>query len=194
MRGWWEARADEVNRELLGAMVKAGCQRIHFGVETGDPKILKIAKPGVKLETIEKAFKITKELDMTRQAHIILGWPEDDHETLENTNKLILKLKPDILNLNFLTPYPGTKMYEIARKNSLILTYDWSKYTSYNVVMRTKALNANELYAVKKRIARNFCLQKLKRLIFQRDISIFERPRILINKAKTLVNELIFPQ
>jgi len=194
IRWMCEARADEVNRELLGAMVKAGCQRIHFGVETGDPKILKIAKPGVKLETIEKAFKITKELDMTRQAHIILGWPEDDYKTLENTNKLILKLKPDILNLNFLTPYPGTKMYEIARKNSLILTYDWSKYTSYNVVMRTKALNANELYAVKKKIARNFCKQKLKQLIFQRDILMLKRPQMFINKLKTLVNELIFPQ
>ncbi|MBS7646618.1 radical SAM protein [Candidatus Bathyarchaeota archaeon] len=189
-----ESRVDEVNRELLEVMKKAGCRRIHFGVETGDPEILKVAKPGVKLETIEKVFKITKALGIIRQAHIILGWPDDDYRTLENTNKFILKLEPDILNLNFLTPYPGTKMYEIARKNSLILTYDWSKYTSYNIIMRTKSLNASDLYTIKQKMVRDFSKQKLKRLILQKDRPIVKRPQIFVNKAKTLVNRIIFPQ
>jgi tRNA A37 methylthiotransferase MiaB len=194
IRWMCESRVDELNRELLETMKKAGCQRIHFGVETGDPKILKIAKPGVKLETTEKAFKITKELSILRQAHIILGWPDDDYRTLENTRKFILKLEPDIINLNFLTPYPGTRMYKIARENSLILTYNWSNYTSYTVVMRTKTLNANELYAIKKRIIRDFSKQKLKQLLLQKDFPTVKKPQIFINKAKTLVNKIILPQ
>jgi len=193
IRWMCESRVDEVNRELLEIMKKAGCQRIHFGVETGDPEILKIAKLGVKLETIEKAFKITKKLDILTQAHIILGWPDDDHRTLENTRKLILKLEPDIINLNFLTPYPGTKMYEIAKKNSLILTYDWSNYTSYKVVMRTKTLNSSELYAIKKKIIRDFSKRKLRQLL-QHDFAKVKRPRIFVNEAKSLVNRIMFPQ
>jgi len=193
--GWiCESRVDEVNRELLAIMKKAGCQRIHFGVETGDPEILKIAKPGVKLETTKKVFKITKELDVLRQTHIVIGWPDDDRRTLENTRKFILKLEPDIINLNFLTPYPGTKMYEIAKKNSLILTYDWSNYTSYKVVMRTKTLNANELYVIKKKIIRDFSKQKLRQLLLQQDFPTVKRPQIFINKAKSLVNRIMFPQ
>ncbi|MEM1542497.1 MAG: radical SAM protein [Candidatus Bathyarchaeia archaeon] len=189
-----ESRVDEVNRELLEKMKRAGCRRIHFGVETGDPSILKIAKPGVKIETIKKTFKITREIGIPRQAHIILGWPDDDYGTLDNTRKLILKIEPEAINLNFLTPYPGTKMYEIAKKNSLILTRDWSRYTSYEVVMRTKTLNANDLYAIKKRIIRDFSIQKLRQLFLRRDLLIVKRPQVSINKAKTLVNRIIFPQ
>jgi radical SAM superfamily enzyme YgiQ (UPF0313 family) len=188
-----ESRVDEVSRELLNKMKKAGCRRIHYGVETGDPETLKIAKPGVVLETTKKAFKITRETGILTQAHVILGWPDDDHKTLETTRKFILKLKPDIINLNFLTPYPGTKMYEIAKKNSLLLTYDWSNYTSHTVVMRTKTLNANELYAIKKKIIRDFSKQKLRQLL-QHDFQAVKRPRPFINKAKSLVNRIMFPQ
>lgn len=189
-----ESRVDEVSRELLNKMKKAGCRRIHYGVETGDPMTLKIAKPGVILETTKEAFKITRETGILTQAHVILGWPDDDHRTLENTRKFILKLEPDIINLNFLTPYPGTKMYEIAKKNSLLLTYDWSNYTSHTVVMRTKTLNANELYAIKKRIIRDFSKQKLRQLLLQHDFAAVKRPRIFINEAKSLVNKIMFPQ
>jgi len=188
-----ESRVNEVSRELMKKMKEAGCRRIHYGVETGDPETLKIAKPGVELETTKKAFKITRENCILTQAHVILGWPNDDHRTLEDTRKFILNLKPDIINLNFLTPYPGTKMYEIAERNSLILTRDWSNYTSHTVVMRTKTLNANELYTIKKKIIRDFSKQKLRKLL-QPDFPIVKRPRLFINKARSLVNKIMFPQ
>jgi len=189
-----ESRVDEVSTELLSKMKKAGCRRIHYGVETGDTETLRIAKPGVILETTKKAFKTTRETGILTQAHVILGWPEDNRRTLESTRKFILKIEPDAINLNFLTPYPGTKMYEIAKKNSLILTYDWSNYTSHTVVMRTKTLNANELYAIKKRIIRDFSKQKLKQLLLQHDFLTVKRPRIFINEAKSLVSRIVFPQ
>jgi len=178
----------------LDKLKKAGCRRIHYGVETGDAETLKIAKPGVMLETTKKAFKITRETGIFTQAHIILGWPDDDLRTLENTRKFILKLEPDVINLNFLTPYPGTKMYEIAKKESLILTHDWSNYTSHTVVMRTKTLNANELYAVKKRIIRDFAKQKLKQLFIQPDYPTAKRLQSFVSEGKLLVNRIIFPQ
>lgn len=189
-----ESRVDEVSREFLDKLKKAGCRRIHYGVETGDAETLKIAKPGVMLETTKKAFKITRETGISTQAHVILGWPDDDLRTLENTRKFILKLEPDVINLNFLTPYPGTKMYEIAKKESLILTHDWSNYTSHTVVMRTKNLNANELYAVKKRIIRDFAKQKLKQLFIQPDYPTAKRLQSFISEGKLLVNRIIFPQ
>jgi hypothetical protein len=83
-------------------------------------------------------------------------------------------------------------MYEIAKKNSLLLTYNWSNYTSHTVVMRTKTLNANELYAIKKRIIRDFSKQKLKQLL-QHDFATIKRPQIFINNAKILVNKIMFP-
>jgi radical SAM superfamily enzyme YgiQ (UPF0313 family) len=187
-----ESRVDEVSKELLNKMKRAGCIRIHYGVETGDPELLKIAKPGVKIDITERAFKITKEHGIMTQAHIILGWPNETKETLEKTRKFILKLNPDEINLNFLTPYPGTKLYEIAQKSSLLLTRDWSQYTSYNVVMKSKHLDATELYKFKERINRDFAKQKLKRLIL--NVNLWKKPRRLINSARKLTNRMISPK
>lgn len=188
-----ESRVDEVNRGLLEKMKEAGCRRIHFGVETGDPEILKLAKPGVTLDTTRKAFNLTKEYGLTMQAHVVLGWPEDTQTTLKNTHKFLLQLNPDVLNLNFLTPYPGTMMYEIARKKSLLLTKDWSNYTSHRVVMRTKSLSADQLYAIKNKIVRDFSVQKLEAFLLHFDVQNIARPWLFLGKAKGLVNKALFP-
>jgi anaerobic magnesium-protoporphyrin IX monomethyl ester cyclase len=193
VRWFCESRVDEVSRKILNIMGRAGCRQIYYGVETGDPKIIKIAKPGVRLKTTIKAFRLTREANIFTQANIIIGWPNDNYESLENTRKFVLKLEPDILNLNFLTPYPGTKIYEIAKKSNLILTNDWSNYTSHKVILRTKTLNANELREIKKKIIRDFYKHKLKQLL-RHDFATVKKPQILINKARYLADRLIFPQ
>jgi len=187
-----ESRVNEISKELLLKMKKAGCRRIHYGVETGDPETLKIAKAGVQLETIERAFKLSKEMDVLTQAHIILGWPDETIETIENTRKLILKLDPDILNVNFLTPYPGTKLYEVALQNSLLITTDWSKFTSHDIVIKTKNLSTTELFKLKNKIVQDFLKQRLKKLLL--DISAYKRPYYLLNSARKMIEEIVFPQ
>jgi len=189
-----EARVDEITRELLEKMKKAGCRRIHYGVETGDPKILKIAKPGVRLEDIRRAFRLTKETGLWAQAHVILGWPDEDWETIKKTYKLLLDLNPNSINFNFLTPYPGTKLYEMAQRNSLLLTREWSNYTSHTVVMRTKNLSARDLHTINSRIPRDLAKQRLKKLLLQPNIQMLKKPRPFINEARRLANKIIFPQ
>ena len=186
-----EARADEITRELLEEMKKAGCKRIHYGVETGDPEILKTAKPGVTLGDIRKAFRLTKEIGLWAQAHIILGWPDDNQETIKKTYNFLLDLNPDNINLNFLTPYPGTKMYEIARRNSLLLTHDWSNYTSHSVVMRTKYLSADQLYAACRRIICDYSKKKLRRLLLRPEMHILKHPPLFISEARKLISNII---
>jgi radical SAM superfamily enzyme YgiQ (UPF0313 family) len=188
-----ESRVDEVSKELLTNMKRAGCIRIHYGVETGDPELLKIAKPGVRLQATEKAFKMTKEAGIMTQAHIILGWPNENRQTLERTRKLILKLNPDEINLNFLTPYPGTPLYEIAQRNNLLLTTDWTQYTSHTVVMLTKNLSADELYAYRNKIIREFAKQKLQQLFIKDRLFAFKKPKAFISKAKSLMDRILFP-
>ena len=187
-----ESRVDEVNRSLLNKMYTSGCRRIHFGVETGDAETIKFAKPGVTLETTQRAFKLTKEFGLATQAHVILGWPDDTRLTLKNTHDFLLRLNPDVLNLNFLTPYPGTKMYDIAKKQSLFITQDWSNFTSHKVVMKTKNLDADQIYAIKNKIVRDFAIQKLKGLFTHFDNQSM-KPKPLFNKTRRLVNRALFP-
>jgi len=182
-----EARVDEITKKLLEKMKKFGCKRVHYGVETGDPRIIKMAKPGVTLETIRKAFKITKEVGLWANAHMILGWPDETLESIENTRKFILELNPDGVNWNFLTPYPGTKIREIAQKHSLILSNNWSNYTSYTIVMRTKNLTADQLDKAVKHMIRNLNRQRMPKMLLQQfRLHNPKQVRRLLNEVKCL--------
>jgi anaerobic magnesium-protoporphyrin IX monomethyl ester cyclase len=188
-----EARADEINQEYILKMKNAGCRRIHFGVETGDAETLKTAKPGVSLAITRQAFNLARKYGIARQAHVILGWPQDTFKTLENTRRFLLDIDPDVLNLNFMTPYPGTKIYQIAEQKGLILTRNWSNFTSHSVVMRTESLSAEQLYAIKNKIVRDFSIRKLEKMIFTLSNQDLQRPKIFAAKAKGLMNKVLFP-
>jgi len=186
-----EARVDVITKQLLCKMRRSGCKRIHFGVETGDPELIKIAKPGVCLDDIKKAFRLTKEAGIWAIAHMILGWPDDNMKTVKNTCKFLKELDPDGINWNFLTPYPGTKIREIAQRDSLILTNDWSYYTSHTVVMRTKHLSAEQLYAAEERIIRNLAKQRLLKLVLRPNVHGQKQFKLFWNEVRALIGKIL---
>lgn len=182
-----EARVDHVSKRLLEIMKKAGCKQIHYGVETGDPELIKLGKPQTNLDTTRKAFRWTKELGLWATAHVISGWPDESLETLARTSKFVAEISPETVNWNFLTPYPGTKLYEMAKENNLILTNDWSKYTSHMIVMRTKWLGASQLRMATNKIIRDYSRQRTKKLL----LSFRKKPRFVLNELKKTIERIL---
>lgn len=160
-----ESRVDETSRGLLTLMEKAGCKRIHYGVETGDPQLIKIGKPNVNLMMIRKAFHLAKQNNIWTHAHMILGLPGENKQTLNTTSNFLIDLDPDSITLNFATPYPGTTLYEIAHKKNWIVVHDWAFYTSRYVVMKTDELSPQELYKARAKIEKEFLKHKMRKLL-----------------------------
>lgn len=75
----------------------------------------------------------------------IIGIPGETVKAIEKTIKFAKKLTPTLAQFTILTPYPGTEIYEFARKNDLLLTKDWSKYTTLDPVMKLPRLTAQRL-------------------------------------------------
>ena len=108
----WEglSRADLVEKELLLTMKKTGFVRMSYGVESGDPNILRVLQKGETLDQIESAFSMTKEAGIITRGSIIIGSPYETRETVENTFQFVRNLKGiDQVVINVLQPYPGTK-------------------------------------------------------------------------------------
>lgn len=153
-----ETRADRLPRNLVRRMKKSGCVWVNIGVETGDPQLLgSIGKYGYTTETIEKAFRVTREEGLLRRAFVLLGLPGESWKTVQNTRKLIERIRPDVLTVDIVTPYPGTALYDMAEQNNWIITKDWSKYTSVDPIMSLDEFTDKDM-----KIARRYLLDQVQ--------------------------------
>jgi len=124
-------RANLASKELLTLMKQAGLKRTAFGVETGDPDILKSIDKKIDLDTIRQAFKNAKEIGLETIAFMILGLPGETRQTMQNSINFAIELDPMIANFSMMTPYPGTKVYEIVKRQGRFLINDWEDYVFF---------------------------------------------------------------
>jgi len=124
-------RANLASKEFLAKMKSAGLKRTAFGVESGDPDILLSIDKKIDHDTIRRAFKNAKEAGLETIGFFIIGLPGETEETMERTIQFAIEIDPMIANFSMLTPYPGTTVYEIARRQGRILVEDWEDYVFF---------------------------------------------------------------
>ena len=182
-----EARADEVTDALLAKMKHAGCFRIHYGVETGSPEMLrKTGKPGLEIDMAKKAFQMTRGLGIATTAHMMLGLPGENQETLQDSFDLLCQINPDVASLNVTTPYPGTKLFRIADEKGWLSTRDWSRYTSFDAIMRTDELTTAQLSEARKVMRRRFRNFKLRHDSEYRKLYLKALPKAILARLTSL--------
>lgn len=109
---------------------QAGLRRTAFGVETGNPEILKKIDKKIDHDTIRRAFKACKEVGLETIAFMIIGLPGETRETMQDTIDFAIELDPLIANFSMMTPYPGTAVYEQVKREGRMLINDWEDYVS----------------------------------------------------------------
>lgn len=127
----WETptRVDHIDKELLKLMHKAGCIRLRFGVESGDPQILKTMNKGIDLAMAREAFRLTKKVGMQTFAYFMVGYLHDTPRSLENTLNFAKILNPDFVLFTITVPYPETPLYDAVRKEGIITQDYWREFT-----------------------------------------------------------------
>ncbi|MBI4688601.1 MAG: cobalamin B12-binding domain-containing protein [Nitrospirae bacterium] len=115
-----QSRVDQTDVELMKLMKKSGLVQLDFGVESGSERMLKVlGKGGLgdRSDKIRKSFELCRELDIRTLATFIIGNPEETKEDIQQTFDLAKEIKADYTAFYFLTPYPGTEIYDMAIKN-----------------------------------------------------------------------------
>ncbi len=190
----WDVRTrvNTVDQEILGALKKAGCQRIHYGVEAGTQKILDVLRKGITLEMAEKAFKLTKKAGIEALAYFMIGSPTETKKDVIQTIKFMKKLNPDYAHITITTPYPATDLYKMGLEQK-VLSYDyWKEFaqnptSDFRPCLWEKELPKEELFFLLKKAYRSFYFRPL--YIFKRVLQVKSR-RELLTKAKTAFNML----
>lgn len=119
-------RVKGVDRALLEKMKAAGCSRIQFGVEQGTEEgLLRLKKDVTSLE-IERAFALCREVGIHTVAYFMIGTPtERSRRDVLDTIEYSVKLNPDFVMYNILTPFPGTTLYDEGIRDGVLEVEPW---------------------------------------------------------------------
>lgn len=162
------SRVDTVDKEILCRMKKAGLWMISFGLESGDNEILKMSGKGINVKQSRAAVSAAHALGIRVSGHFIFGLPGETGESMLKTLGLSLDLPLDIAQFYAAAPFPGTDLYEQARKNRWLQTD--SSCSQGHAVMELPGLSAERINAFRRSAYRRFYL----------------RPKVMLNMLSML--------
>ena len=111
------ARLDE---DLIGAMGRAGCLAIYLGIESGSQDVLGHVDKVHDLDRTSEILRALGRQGIYTICGFLVGTPWDTRETLRQTRRFIKQLPADISYVSYMTPYPGTAVFDLARKQGWI--------------------------------------------------------------------------
>ena len=142
-----QARCDDIsrNREALPKLRKSGLNWVLLGVENSEPSTLDAFRKAIKPSDAETAVKLLKENDIFAHAMFIIGQRKDTLQSIRKQREFAIDLDPDFAFFSALTPFPGTEVYQEAKRNGWIEDFNWSHYDMVHAIMPTETLSKTQV-------------------------------------------------
>ena len=132
--------------ELLKLASEAGCVEWAIGFESISQKSLSlVGKSTNKVDEFSATVDKIHDYGMDVKGNFMFGLDEDYPDIFDDTINAVYDLNLDLFGARILTPFPGTPLYDDLEKEKRILTKDWSKYDTCNVVFQPKHITPQEL-------------------------------------------------
>jgi len=201
-------RPDYISPEILDNLKAFGMDTIELGVQSFNPKVLKLSKRGHSVEDIYKACDLIKEYGFTLGIQLMIGLPGDSYDSCMDSVRQTIEIQPQIARLYPTVVLPDTELHEmfldgryktIPENEMIRIVKDMYKaLSSNNVTVIRIGLKSNELIKgesyhdafgqlVKSSIAYDEIVMKLEKLGISRNSDKAElnikAPAELINFA-----------
>ncbi|NTV23269.1 MAG: radical SAM protein [Nanoarchaeota archaeon] len=145
-------RADLADKATLQAFRKVGLHAVKYGVESSSQEILDRTTKGLDIKKAVEGILATKELGIKVHLTFTFGLPGETAKTIDETIKLALFLDPDSVQFSIATPFPGTRFYDLAKSENMIVSESWSDFDGNSrSVIKTGSLMPEDLEAAQKR-------------------------------------------
>jgi radical SAM superfamily enzyme YgiQ (UPF0313 family) len=110
--------------EFLSAVHKAGLDRIHIGLESGDAEVLERLNKGATPENMIDAGRKAKKAGFQVSFYVISGAGGKDRwrEHAVNSAKVLNKAEPNFIRLRTLTIQHGTPLKEKQKRGEFVIT------------------------------------------------------------------------
>lgn len=108
-----QARADQLDEEMLAVLKQAGCLQLELGVESGSDRVLKLMNKGCTVAQNCAAAEIVQRSGIRLQVNIICGTPGETEQELRASLELVEQIQPAAAGIGPYMVFPGT---EFARR------------------------------------------------------------------------------
>ncbi|MFW6130385.1 MAG: B12-binding domain-containing radical SAM protein, partial [Atribacterota bacterium] len=158
------ARANTIkDKKIFKVMKDAGITEISMGVESGSEEILKKCKRGVTKDQYRRVYDWMFSAGLQTRGSFIIGHPYETEETVWETINFAKELPLVRASCNIMTPYPGTLVYEQAKKGKGIhlIEEDWNQFKRWGQsVIETDSLTKKDLEGLQKTFLIEFFSQR----------------------------------
>jgi len=144
-----------LDKELIKLMKQAGCYRITFGIESGNPEVRRWVGKPFSLEQAKELTKYANSVGMWTLATNIIGMPYETEDEIEDTINYAIGSDVDMAFFFRLGPRQGTPIYEIFKKEGW-LPKDEKLLYSENVNCDTKHIKNGRLFEIQNRAYKKF--------------------------------------
>ncbi|MCX5871946.1 MAG: radical SAM protein [Deltaproteobacteria bacterium] len=133
-------RADTLDKTLVRKMRDANFKRVTLGVESGSPRILKSIRKGENNDHVKSAVRMLRDEGIMSHAFFMIGFPEETKEDIELSKRLILEAQPDHVEINMVTPYPGTDLFPKIIKDDPASIDRWYRWFHQGLATHSETL------------------------------------------------------
>jgi radical SAM superfamily enzyme YgiQ (UPF0313 family) len=142
------------DEEILKYAAKSGCRMVVLGLEAENTEPLKEANKKLNLrmgtENYEKIFAKIHKYGIAVIGAFIYGFDSDNLKILDKRTDYIINSGVDVIQTTFLTPLPGTRLFNKMQKEGRLLytnfPSDWDYFDVMNeAVFKPKLMNVTEL-------------------------------------------------
>jgi len=166
------ARAELITPKSASLLKKMGIASVGMGLESGTNEILRFLKG--KTASVEKnarAIKILHQYGIRANASFIIGSPQETKAQILKTLDFIRKNDLDFADTYLLTPFPGTPIWDEAKKKGLVSEdMDWSllnvnfQQQPEKAIILSEKLTRQQLWELYQKFRRQRLLIALKKI------------------------------
>ncbi len=146
---WTYSRVDSVRPTALEMFKSAGVNWLALGIEAGNQEVRQEVSKGTFREiNIRDVCNTISNSDINIISNYIFGFPDDTHETMQQTLDLALELNTEMANMYPCQALPGSPLYKTARMEgwSLPSSPEGFAFLSYECEpLQTRHLSAAEV-------------------------------------------------
>jgi radical SAM superfamily enzyme YgiQ (UPF0313 family) len=147
----------KIDDEFLDLAKKSGCVEWFIGFESVSQESLNGIKKTVnKVEDFKKTIKRLHKHGMAVQGGIIFGFDQDTPDIFDLTLEKMYEWELDAVEINILTPFPGTPLYDRLEREGRITSRDWTRYNQVDVVFKPKNMTEKELFEGTRKVAKQY--------------------------------------